>query len=106
MLKVFVMEPKKPNSAKRCCVRVRLSNGHTITAYVPGERNNLVEHSCVLVEGGGPPDLPGVKYRVIRGVRDASPGEGPSSTAREEMKNVTRKNARSRYGVKRSKQGV
>ena len=59
--------PKKPNSALRKVARVRLSSGVEITAYIPGEGHNLQEHSIVLVRGGRVRDLPGVRYKIIRG---------------------------------------
>lgn len=72
-LKLTIMKPKKPNSAQRKIGKVRLSNGRRITCYVPGGSHNLQEHSVVLVRGGRTPDLPGVKYRIIRGKLDCSP---------------------------------
>ena len=87
---VKTMTPKKPNSALRKIARVRLSNGKEITAYIPGEGHNLQEHSIVLVRGGRVKDLPGVRYKIIRGVLDAS-------GVRD------RKQARSRYGAKKEK---
>lgn len=89
-LQVKTITPKKPNSALRKVARVRLSNGKEITAYIPGEGHNLQEHSIVLVRGGRVRDLPGVRYKVIRGVLDTL-GVGD------------RKQARSRYGTKRPK---
>ncbi|MBX6764229.1 MAG: 30S ribosomal protein S12 [Rubrobacteraceae bacterium] len=87
--RVSTQTPKKPNSALRKIARVRLTNGNEITAYIPGEGHNLQEHSVVLVRGGRVKDLPGVRYKVIRGSRDAL---GVSD----------RKQARSRYGTKKS----
>ena len=87
-LQVKTMTPKKPNSALRKVARVRLSNGKEVTAYVPGEGHNLQEHSIVLVRGGRVRDLPGVRYKVVRGVLDAL---GVSE----------RKQARSKYGAKK-----
>jgi small subunit ribosomal protein S12 len=89
-VRVFTASPKKPNSANRAVARVALSTGYKVTAYIPGEGHNLQEHSLVLVRAGRTKDLPGVKYRVIRGVMDSAPVKG-------------RKNARSKYGVKRPK---
>ena len=86
--RVYTTTPKKPNSALRKVVRVRLSNGKEVTAYVPGEGHNLQEHSIVLVRGGRVRDLPGVRYKVVRGVLDAL-GVGE------------RKQARSKYGAKK-----
>ena len=88
-LQVRTMTPKKPNSALRKITRVRLSNGKEVTVYIPGEGHNLQEHSIVLVRGGRIRDLPGVRYQVIRGTLDA-----------QGVKN--RKQARSRYGVKKN----
>jgi len=89
-LKVTTTTPKKPNSALRKIARVRLSNGLEVTAYIPGMGHNLQEHSIVLVKGGRTKDLPGVRYKVIRGVYDA---QGVSA----------RKQARSKYGAKKPK---
>lgn len=86
--RVYTMTPKKPNSALRKVARVRLTSGMEITAYIPGEGHNLQEHSIVLVRGGRVKDLPGVRYKVVRGSLDAS---GVSD----------RKQARSRYGAKK-----
>jgi small subunit ribosomal protein S12 len=89
-LKVTTTTPKKPNSALRKIARVRLSNGMEVTAYIPGEGHNLQEHSIVLVKGGRTKDLPGVRYKVIRGVYDT---QGVAK----------RKQGRSRYGAKKEK---
>ena len=87
-VKVYTTTPKKPNSALRKVARVRLSNGFEVTSYIPGEGHNLQEHSVVLIRGGRVKDLPGVRYKVIRGALDTS---GVSD----------RKQARSRYGSKK-----
>ena len=89
-MKVTTTTPKKPNSALRKIARVRLSNGQEVTAYIPGEGHNLQEHSIVMIKGGRTPDLPGVRYRIVRGVYDTQGVEG-------------RKVTRSRYGVKKPK---
>ena len=89
-LQVKTMTPKKPNSALRKVARIRLTNGMDVTAYIPGEGHNLQEHSIVLVRGGRVPDLPGVRYHIIRGALDATGV-------------VNRKQGRSRYGTKRAK---
>ena len=88
--RVFTTTPKKPNSALRKVARVKLSNGIEVTAYIPGVGHNLQEHSIVLVRGGRVKDLPGVRYKVVRGSLDA---QGVRD----------RKQARSRYGAKREK---
>jgi small subunit ribosomal protein S12 len=85
--RVYTTTPKKPNSALRKVCRVRLTNQMEVTAYIPGEGHNLQEHSVVLVRGGRVKDLPGVRYKVVRGTLDAA---GVSD----------RKKARSQYGVK------
>src|SRR6476660_9293972 len=85
--RVATVTPKKPNSALRKIARVRLTNGMEVTTYIPGEGHNLQEHSVVLVRGGRVKDLPGVRYKVVRGTLDAA---GVSD----------RKKARSQYGVK------
>jgi len=87
-LQVRTVTPKKPNSALRKVARVRLSNGREVTAYIGGEGHNLQEHSIVLVEGGRVPDLPGVRYHVVRGALDCLGVEG-------------RKQGRSLYGAKK-----
>jgi small subunit ribosomal protein S12 len=89
-VQVKTMTPKKPNSALRKIARVRLSNGKEVTAYIPGEGHNLQEHSIVLVRGGRVRDLPGVRYHIIRGTRDALGVDG-------------RRQSRSKYGVKTPK---
>jgi len=67
-----VLEPKKPNSAKRHVARVILSNGRRVTAFIPGEGHNLQEHAGVLVRGGSVRDLPGIRYKIVRGNRDCA----------------------------------
>src|SRR5207244_13118060 len=86
---VKTMTPKKPNSALRKVARVRLSSGVEVTAYIPGERHNLQEHSIVLVRGGRVRDLPGVRYKIVRGALDTA---GVAN----------RKRGRSKYGTKKS----
>jgi small subunit ribosomal protein S12 len=89
-LQVKTDKPKKPNSALRAKARVRLSNRKEITAYIPGEKHNLQEHSVVLVRGGRVKDMPGIKYKIVRGALDCA--------------GVTnRKRSRSKYGTKRPK---
>ena len=86
--RVYTTTPKKPNSALRKVARVRLTSGIEVTAYIPGVGHNLQEHSMVLVRGGRVKDLPGVRYKIVRGALDAS---GVAN----------RKQARSRYGAKK-----
>ena len=70
--RVYTTTPKKPNSALRKVARVRLTNGMEVGTYIPGEGHNLQEHSVVLVEGGAVPDLPSVKYHIVRGTLDTA----------------------------------
>lgn len=70
ILKTLIRKPKKPNSANRKCVLVRLSNGKEMIAYIPGEGHNLQEHNVVLVRNGRCKDLPGVKIKCVRGKFD------------------------------------
>ena len=86
--RVYTVTPKKPNSALRKVARVRLSSQMEVTAYIPGEGHNLQEHSIVLVRGGRVKDLPGVRYKVIRGALDSAGVVG-------------REQARSKYGTKK-----
>jgi small subunit ribosomal protein S12 len=88
--RVYTTTPKKPNSAMRKVARVKLANGNEVTAYIGGEGHNLQEHSVVMIRGGRVPDLPGVKYHIIRGVLDT---QGVSA----------RKQGRSLYGAKKAK---
>jgi small subunit ribosomal protein S12 len=88
--RVFTQTPKKPNSALRKVARVRLTSGVEVTAYIPGVGHNLQEHSIVLVRGGRVRDLPGVRYKIIRGSLDTQGVRG-------------RKQARSKYGAKKEK---
>lgn len=87
---IFIMAPKKPNSAKRKVARVKLTNGNTVMAYIQGEGHNLQEHSVVLVRGGRAQDLPGVRYKIVRGALDFGGVVG-------------RMSARSKYGAQRPK---
>ena len=88
--RVYTQTPKKPNSALRKIARVKLSTGVEVTAYIPGEGHNLQEHSIVLVRGGRVKDLPGVRYKIVRGSLDTQGVKG-------------RQQARSRYGAKKEK---
>ena len=87
-IRVYTTTPKKPNSALRKVARVKLVNGIEVTAYIPGIGHNLQEHSIVLLRGGRTKDLPGVRYKIIRGALDTAGV-------------VNRKQGRSRYGAKK-----
>ncbi len=84
---VKTMTPKKPNSALRKVARVRLSNKQEVTAYIGGIGHEFTEHAIVMIRGGRVPDLPGVKYHIVRGKYDST---GVAN----------RKQGRSRYGTK------
>ena len=71
---------------------MRLTNGYEVIAYIPDEGHNLQEHSIVLVRGGRVKDLPGVRYHIVRGTLDAAGVE-------------KRRVSRSKYGVKKPKEG-
>lgn len=88
--RVYTQTPKKPNSALRKVCRVRLTNGYEVTSYIGGEGHNLQEHSVVLIRGGRVKDLPGVRYKVVRGHLDTAGVKD-------------RKQGRSKYGAKRAK---
>ncbi len=86
-VKIFNKTPRKPNSALRKVAKFKLNYGRIIEVYICGEGHNLHEYSQALMRGGRVPDLPGVKYRLIRGKYDF---EGLKS----------RKTSRSKYGTK------
>jgi small subunit ribosomal protein S12 len=86
--RVYTTTPKKPNSALRKVARVRLTNGMEVTSYIPGEGHNLQEHSVVLIRGGRVKDLPGVRYHIVRGTKDA-------------VGVADRRQGRSKYGTKK-----
>ena len=89
--KVYTRTPKKPNSALRKVANVKLTGEQKeIVVSIDGEGHNLQEHAVILVRGGRKPDLPGVRYKAIRGALDLQGVE-------------KRKKARSRYGSKREK---
>lgn len=86
-LKFVLKTPKKPNSALRKLVKLKLSNNKTVYGYIPGEGHNLQAYATVLIRGGWVKDLPGIKYQLIRGKLDFIG-----------LKN--RKTSRSKYGTK------
>lgn len=88
-VRVYSINPKKPNSAERKVAKIKFSSGKSIIGYVPGEKHNLQEHALVLVRGGRVKDLPGVKFHLIRGVYDLHAV-------------LKRKKARSKYGKRRN----
>jgi len=91
--KVAIMTPRKPNSAKRKIVKVRLYlNKRRVFANIPGIGHNLRDYSVVMVRGGSANDLPGVNYTVIRGLLDFT-----------KLEDIERKVSRSKYGVPKLK---
>ena len=88
-MRLLIMNPRKPNSALRKVAKVQLMNNKQIYCYIPGEGHNCEQHSLVLIRGGNVKDLPGVKYKLIRGVYDIS--------------SVQRGKKRSKYGCKKFK---
>jgi small subunit ribosomal protein S12 len=91
--RVYTTTPKKPNSAIRKVARVKLTSGFEITAYIPGEGHTLQEHSIVLVRGGRVKDLPGVRYKIIRGALDCTGVKD-------------RRQGRSKYGARKTVPGA
>lgn len=88
-IKVLTISPKKPNSANRRVVVVKISFfKKLLTVKIPGEKHNLQQHSTILVAGSSSRDLVGVNLKAIRGKYDLIG-----------VKN--RKSSRSLYGVKR-----
>jgi small subunit ribosomal protein S12 len=85
-IRSYVTAPKKPNSALRKVARIRLSSGFDVTAAIPGIGHTITQHSVIMIRGGRVKDLPGVRYRVIRGKLDAIPVKD-------------RRTSRSKYGV-------
>lgn len=90
VVKVMIRKPKKPNSSNKKLAKVRLGNGMVVDAYIIGEGHNIQEHGVVMVRGGRVQDLPGVRYKIVRGVYDVGGVVG-------------RKTAKSKYGVKKEK---
>jgi small subunit ribosomal protein S12 len=86
-LKVFLLPPKKPNSAQRKVLKVVLtSTKRTTHCHIPGIKHSLQRYSNVLIRGGRVRDLPGVKFRAIRGKFDC-------------RRVYNRIKARSKYGI-------
>ena len=90
--KIYILTPKKPNSAQRKVARVELSNKKLISCYIPGrsQTHGMDPNARVLIRGGRVPDLPGIHYKITRGKMDCKP-------------DISKSNGRSKYGVKRGK---
>jgi small subunit ribosomal protein S12 len=93
VVRVIVMNPKKPNSAIRHVAKVKMYKKPRVTARMPGSGFGVVKFNRVLVRGGRANDLPGVGYSLVRGVYDFSPRFG-------------KKRSRSYYGVPRPESRV
>lgn len=91
-IKVYTTSPKKPNSAVRKVAKVRLTTQREVIAYIPGQGHSLQKFSTVIVRGGRVKDLPGVRYKLVRGQLDFK--------FKESFK---RRNSRSKYGTPNSK---
>lgn len=93
--KMGITSPRKPNSAKRKFAKVRIilaKSKKLYFAHIPGiGSSGLQEYSIVLVEGGNPPDVPGVNYSLIRGLFDFV-----------KLEDISRSNRRSKFGVNNS----
>lgn len=103
VLKTYIRNPKKPNSADRKVCRVRLSTGQEVVVYIPGEGHQFGEHASVLIRGARVPDLPGVNYAVIRTAKGSDDIGEISKTFADHPDGWTRKKRRSKYGVKKPK---
>lgn len=90
VVKLRIMTPRKPNSARRKIAKVKLKNGKIISAYLPGEDQMLSEYAVILIRGGRTKDLPGLHYKVVVGLLDS---KVPTN----------RKKKRSRFGIKKSR---
>lgn len=87
---VRTTSPKKPNSAVRKIARVKIRTGRILTAYIPGQGHNLQKFSVVLIRGGRANDVPGCRYKLVRGKYDFSITES-----------FIRKKSRSKWGLKK-----
>lgn len=104
ILRVFILNPKKPNSGDKKCARVRLRDGQEITAYFPGQGlGGCSEHSQVLVVAGGPHDTPGVNFTIVRGAKGADCGDETDKNSVNGQTGWVRKNSRSKYGGRKPK---
>lgn len=101
VLRTYIRNPKKPNSADRKVADVRLSTGQVVCCYIPGESHHIAEHCLVLVRGGRVPDLPGVRYHIIRGMGGGTEEDRVTYYERPEKEEGPRRNGRSKYGVKK-----
>jgi small subunit ribosomal protein S12 len=94
--KIRIMSPKKPNSAQRQVARVKIvSTNQFITVYISGEGHSLQQYSNVLIRGGRVRDLPGIRYKIIRGNLDAMP---PVDNKRNQR--------RSKFGIPKLKEKI
>jgi small subunit ribosomal protein S12 len=89
-MKIFVAHPKKPNSALRKIVKAKTPENKNVRAHIPGIGHKLMKFSSVLFRGCRVRDLPGIKYRVVRGAK----GYNLSCV-------LNRVKGRSKYGTKK-----
>ena len=87
-IRLFTLSPKKPNSAVRKVAKIFLTTKKLVLAYIPGEGHTLQRFNNVLIRGGRVKDLPGIRYKIIRGKLDCTSVN-------------LRRQGRSKYGVKR-----
>lgn len=90
-IKIRIVKPKKPNSAQRKIVSVKLTKVRNILAYIPGQGHTLKSYFTVLIVGGRANDLPGVRFSLVRGKYDFNFKEL-----------FCRMHKRSKYGITRS----
>jgi small subunit ribosomal protein S12 len=88
IIKIRIVKPKKPNSAQRKIVKLKILKKKFIIAYIPGQGHTLKTFFSVMVAGGRANDLPGVRFTLIRGKYDFSSKES-----------FTRKNRLSKFGI-------
>jgi small subunit ribosomal protein S12 len=88
--KIYTTTPKKPNSGIKKVAKIALRKvKRMLIAYIPGIGHSLAKYNKVLIRGGKVPDIPGMKYTLIRGVYDF-----------KGLLWTHRRTKRSKYGVK------
>lgn len=89
-IKVYTTSPKKPNSAVRKVAKIRLSTGRKVIVGIPGQGHNVKVNTPVMIRGGRVNDVPGVRYKIIRGKLGVNI-----------LENFTRMQKRSKYNLPR-----
>jgi len=92
-IKVYTTSPKKPNSAVRKVAKIKLSTGRKVIVGIPGQGHNVRVNTPVMIRGGRLNDVPGVRYKIIRGKLGVSVVE-----------NFVRVRRRSKYNLKKDEQ--